>query len=261
MKLVALQAAIIAGLVAIAAATSPGAALAITNCDADPGIDGAEQQLLGLVNQYRADNGVGPLALSETLSRAASWKAQDMATNDYFAHDDVPIDRTWIERLRDCGYTYNAWLAENIAAGNESAEATFEQWRNSPSHNRTMLNGELNAIGIGRASGSAQYGWYWTTDFGGFVDAATPTPVPTAAPTPTAPPPPGSTPDSNGDVNCSGTTNSVDATLVLQYYAGLMSTLPCPDEGDTNGDGFISVTDAALILQYAGGLIASLPPP
>jgi uncharacterized protein YkwD len=188
------------------------------NCSVDASIDSEEYLLLGYINQHRAQNGVGPLQLSDTLNRGAAWKSQHMADEGYFAHDDTPIGRSWIQRLRDCDYTYNTWLGENLAAGNAGAEATFEQWRDSPGHNVNMLNGDYAAIGIGRAFGSGSpYGWYWTTDFGGVADGytapppppspsptASPTNTPAATPTPTATPPPAPTPtpvgpDTDGD--------------------------------------------------------------
>jgi len=73
-------------------------------------------------------------------------------------------------------------------------------------------------------------------------------------PTPTPPTRP-------GDVDCGGSVNSIDAALVLQFDAGLLHTLHCPQNGDTNRDGRTNSLDAALILQYAAGLIANLPPP
>jgi hypothetical protein len=34
-----------------------------------------------------------------------------------------------------------------------------------------MLSANFRVIGIGRAyNGNSSYGWYWTTDFGGYVD-------------------------------------------------------------------------------------------
>lgn len=162
------------------------AARAGPNCDIDASIDSEEQQFLELINDYRQDNGAGPLALSPALNRAAAWKSQHMVDANYFAHDDVPINRTWDDRIHDCGYNYPTWIGENIAAGNESAEDTFEQWRNSSGHNQNMLNSNYNAIGIGRAFGpNATYGWYWTTDFGGVVDGPPPPPTNTSAPTST----------------------------------------------------------------------------
>lgn len=63
-----------------------------------------------------------------------------------------------------------------------------------------------------------------------------------------------------GDVNCSHTVDSIDAALVLQLSAGLVSSLGCQQNGDVNGDGQINSIDAALILQYVAGLISHLPP-
>ncbi len=213
------------------------------NCTANSDIDSEERALLTLINNYRADRGLSTLAMSETLNRAASWKSQHMASNGYFAHDDIGLGRTFTDRLRDCGYSYYAWTGENLAADNETAAATFAQWQESASHNTNMLDPRFNAIGIGRAYDDATpYGWYWTAVFGGVVDAA--------------PPPPASQPVTSGDVDCTGGATSLDAALVLQFNARLIDTLPCPNEGDVDGDDSIGSLDAALILQMSAGLLA-----
>ena len=59
----------------------------------------------------------------------------------------------------------------------------------------------------------------------------------------------------NGDANCDGATNAIDALLVLQLTADLLSVLPCPSNGDISGDTKITSVDAALILQVSAGLI------
>ncbi len=63
----------------------------------------------------------------------------------------------------------------------------------------------------------------------------------------------------DGDVNCSGETNSIDAALVLQYNAALIGTLNCAVSADVNADGFIDSIDAALILQFEAGFLEQLP--
>jgi hypothetical protein len=72
-------------------------------------------------------------------------------------------------------------------------------------------------IGIARAySASATYGWYWTTDFGGYVDAPPalgPTPTRTATPTRTPTPQPTATwppKDPSADTDGDGIPNSID---------------------------------------------------
>jgi uncharacterized protein YkwD len=176
--------------------TQTGAAAG--DCTADASLDSEEQALLTLINNYRQQNGRQPLAASYLLSKAAQWKSHDMGVNRYFAHDD--LSRTWVQRIRDCGYGYNAWLGENIAAGYQTAQTVFEGWRNSPGHNANMLGGNYTAIGIGRAAVSGSpYGVYWTTEFSSVLDPwPGATPVSTATRTPTRTPTRTNTPAPSG---------------------------------------------------------------
>ncbi len=77
----------------------------------------------------------------------------------------------------------------------------------------------------------------------------TPTPTQTATPSPTPTPtgPP-------GDVNCDRIVTVVDATLILQFNAALLQSLPCEAGADVNNDGRVDANDAVLILWVVGGL-------
>ncbi len=87
--------------------------------------------------------------------------------------------------------------------------------------------------------------------------SATPTPTRTLAATPTrtaTPTPAGLL----GDANKDGRVNPIDAQLILQYAAGLISSIN--PNADVNHDGRITPVDAQLILQLSAGLISHLPP-
>jgi uncharacterized protein (TIGR03437 family) len=134
-------------------------------------VDSVESAMFDLINQYRAQNGLQPLKLSAALTRSSEWMSADMAAKNYFAHNDSQ-GRDPFVRMAAFGYNYNTNKGENLAAGYDDAVRTFNQWKTSPGHNANMLNGTYAAIGIARAyNGSSTYKWYWTTDFGGYVDA------------------------------------------------------------------------------------------
>jgi len=145
--------------------------------------DPEERQFLQLINEYRANNGLEPLTLSDKLSVSSERHSQDMAKYGFFAHDTVtssyyPAGSAPWDRMAAEGYEYRTFKGENIAAGYDTAEESFKAWRESPSHNHAMLDGNYKAIGIGRVNvpGSI-HGWYWTTDFGGVVDATSRAPA------------------------------------------------------------------------------------
>ena len=95
-----------------------------------------------------------------------------------------------------------------------------------------------------------------------FTDNQEATATPTRTATPPAPPTvaPTATPTPrrrDGDANKDGTTNPVDATLVLQWSAGLLTSIN--PSSDANEDGTTNPVDGTLILQFSAGLIGPLP--
>ena len=145
----------------------------------------AEIEMLKRINDLRKENGLQPLVLSEPLGTAAERKASDMASHHYVAHVS-PDGQDLQELLDEVGYDYNTAMGENIAAGHESAEATFKQWLNSPEHREIMLDEDYTAVGIGRArNAEAKYDWYWAAEFGSEVGARA---EPCGAATPAATP-------------------------------------------------------------------------
>jgi uncharacterized protein YkwD len=155
-------------------------------------LDSEEQTFLTQINNYRAQNGLGPLTLNDKLDDVARWMANDMATHNYFSHADS-LGRDPFQRTADLGY--NTWRGENLVAGVEGAAQAFQMWHDSPHHNENMLGSHYTVIGIARAySASSSFGWYWATEFAGEDIAAPPPPAPAAAPGPVATPAPGPAP-------------------------------------------------------------------
>jgi uncharacterized protein YkwD len=134
--------------------------------------DGEESAFLQLVNDHRSQNGLPPLAFSQTLSVAAEALSLDMATKDFFSHTGSN-GSSFVDRITAAGYPDPGNTAENIFAGGDSAAGAMESWRNSPGHNANMLSTTAQAIGIARVNNpDSTWKWYWTTTFGATVDGA-----------------------------------------------------------------------------------------
>lgn len=149
-------------------------------------LDGEEEAFLALINQYREQNGLTALTFVPELRTAAEWMSADMGANAYFEHTDS-LGRDTFERMAAFGYGFNTWKGENLAAGTSSAQETFYQWQTSPAHDANMLNPNFVAVGLGRIhTEGSPFGWYWTSDFGGFIPSVpapvTPTAIATAIP-------------------------------------------------------------------------------
>jgi len=123
------------------------------------------EEMLGLVNTLRANNGRSPVVLNVELNFAAFDHSYDMASNNYFSHTGLN-GSTFSQRAISAGYTGSP-RGENIAAGNSSVVNTFNQWVNSTGHLNNMLNSGVDEMGIGHAifNGST-YTHYWTQVFG-----------------------------------------------------------------------------------------------
>ena len=220
-------------------------------------LDPEEQAFMVLLNDYRAQNGLGSLSIDSSIQAASEWMSTDMGEQDYFSHTDSLGRSPW-DRMCDFGYCHNTWKGENVAAGYVTAEAAFGAWRDSPGHNSNMLGENYLVMGIALVyTPGSTYGYYWTNDFGGYqaepspppaptnTPSPTPSPAPTATPSPTASPPPATpTPTvppppsfARADVNCDQEVTATDALALLRYVGGLPVETPpgCPAIGDGSG--------------------------
>src|SRR5438477_6018782 len=141
-------------------------------------LDGSEQDLVARINSFRASRGLPTLAVSDTLTTAAKWMSRDMGARDYVAHASLD-GRSPTQRMYDAGYpAFGTWTGEDLAAGYTATADVLNGWINSPAHYAVLVNPQYHAIGVGRGyTTGSTYGWYWTADFGGVVDAARAAPV------------------------------------------------------------------------------------
>lgn len=130
---------------------------------APAGDDGPIQaEVLALTNAERAKVGCPALTLDPLLNAAADGHSEDMALNDYFAHEDLAGNGPDV-RLNAVGYAGQGW-AENIAAGYPDPLAVVTGWMNSEGHRANILNCGYIHLGVGYAQGAGPV--YWTQVFG-----------------------------------------------------------------------------------------------
>jgi uncharacterized protein YkwD/cytochrome oxidase assembly protein ShyY1 len=160
----------------ILAALLMGSILA-TEARATPTYNAQELAFVQLLNDYRISLGLQPLLISDLLSESSDRHNSDMAKYDFFGHYTQGSDwfawgaSPW-DRMAASGYPSNTIQGENIAAGYETAAEVFAGWKASAGHLANLTEADFRVIGVSfvYASGS-DYGYYWTTDFGGYIDS------------------------------------------------------------------------------------------
>lgn len=104
-------------------------------------------EVIALTNIERAKVNAPPLKRRDELSKAASWLAEDMAANNYFAHVDR-LGRHSADRLSAFGYASYSMLGENICSGQPTPAEAVAVWLKSPGHRANLLNPDFREIGV-----------------------------------------------------------------------------------------------------------------
>lgn len=106
-----------------------------------------EKEVIRLVNEIRAKNGLGTLKEDWELSRVARYKSQDMKNNNYFSHTS-PTYGSPFDMMKKFGISYTS-AAENIAKGQKTPQEVVNAWMNSSGHRANILNKNYTHIGVG----------------------------------------------------------------------------------------------------------------
>lgn len=112
-------------------------------------------EVLRLVNKYRAENGLGALTLDSALCSAADVRAKEIKTA--FSHTR-PDGSSCFTVLSQLGINYGG-AGENIAYGQSSPEEVMTAWMNSDGHRANILNSSFTKLGVGVYSSGGTLYW------------------------------------------------------------------------------------------------------
>ncbi|WP_210493383.1 CAP domain-containing protein [Microvirga antarctica] len=131
-------------------ATTPSFYLPMARADAT--VDAAMAR--DMITGYRQNKGLGPLAVDADLQAIAQAEARAMAAAD------KPSSAEAVKaRLASAGFRNPA---ANLSAGYYTLAEAFSGWRESPQHNRVLLDSQATRIGIATAyTPNSKYKVYW----------------------------------------------------------------------------------------------------
>ena len=123
---------------------------------ARPGVLGYSSEItiskvLDQTNTERVKLGLKSLTFNSTLSKSAQLKADDMFTNNYWAHTSPEGKSPW-DFFNNAGYEYSV-AGENLAKDFYDTEGLLKAWMNSPTHRESIINPKYQEIGIGVVNG------------------------------------------------------------------------------------------------------------
>jgi len=96
-------------------------------------------EIVRLINEYRLENGLNPLADRQSLVEFVAFRWDDMKTNDYVAHNS-PVYGSLFEMTEKAGIGIQKFAGENIAWNQMTPVQVVQAWKDSPGHNANMLN-------------------------------------------------------------------------------------------------------------------------
>ena len=116
------------------------------------------QEAVGLINQFRASNGLPPVIVDAGLVETARYQAVAMASANVLSHE---IGGDFTSRMNSAGFVY-ANAAENVGAGHSSVADAINAWIRSPHHRENMLMKDATRIGMVVADApTSRYRNYW----------------------------------------------------------------------------------------------------
>ena len=110
-----------------------------------------QKNVIELTNKEREKKGLSGLTENEALDKAAAAKAQNMFTENYWAHY-APSGKTPWDFILGAGYHFT-YAGENLAKNFYKSDEVVTAWMNSPTHRENLLNPNYKDIGIAVVDG------------------------------------------------------------------------------------------------------------
>lgn len=115
----------------------------------DSNID--QKAIIELTNREREKMGLSKVNENEALDKAAALKAQNMFTENYWAHF-APSGKTPWDFILGAGYKFT-FAGENLAKNFYNSGDVVKAWMASPTHRDNLLNPRYQDIGIAVVDG------------------------------------------------------------------------------------------------------------
>lgn len=110
-----------------------------------------QKRLIELTNAERQKKGLPPVSENSSLDQAAALKAQNMLSENYWAHF-APSGKTPWDFILGSGYKFT-YAGENLAKNFYNSDDVVVAWMNSPTHRDNLLNPKYQDIGIAVVEG------------------------------------------------------------------------------------------------------------
>jgi len=120
-----------------------------------------QREVLRIVNEARAAEGLPAFEGSELLNTAANVRAQEIYASFSHTRPDGSSCFSIAEQMGISAMT----MGENIAAGSATPEGVVQQLLNSPPHRANIMSSDFTAMGVGYFETGDSYKYYWVQFF------------------------------------------------------------------------------------------------
>ncbi len=107
-------------------------------------------EVLEIINGYRAEKGIAPLKINEKLMDISGARAEEIAWSGVHSHTR-PNGKRWTSLIKDGGIETGR-AGENIGWGFATAADVCQAWKDSESHYENLMDPNFTETGIGVAA-------------------------------------------------------------------------------------------------------------